>query len=83
MRRLARAMGFEPSSDELIALKVHEITAEYRDALAAAGFRLDAGEIIRAKVMDITPEFINEVRAHGFKDLSMDQLIRLKNADIL
>ena len=40
-------------------------------------------EIIEAKVMEITTEFINEVHAHGFKDLSMEQLIQLKNADVL
>ncbi len=33
--------------------------------------------------MEITPEFIEEVHAHGFKDLSMEQLIQLKNADVL
>ena len=78
-----RALGFEADADELIALKVHDVTAEYRDALAAAGYKLDAEEIIHAKVMDITPEFIAQVRAHGFKDLSMEQLIQLKNADVL
>ena len=78
-----RALGFEPNADELIALKVHEVTAEYRDELAAAGYKLDVEEIIEAKVMDITTEFIEEVHAHGFKDLSMEQLIQLKNADVL
>ena len=78
-----RALGFEPSADELIALKVHEVTVEYRDELAAAGYKLDAEEIIEAKVMEITTEFINEVHSHGFKDLSMEQLIQLKNADVL
>ena len=33
--------------------------------------------------MDVTPEFIQSVLAHGFKNLSMDQLIQLKNADVL
>jgi hypothetical protein len=81
--RQMRAMGFEPNADEIISLKVHDITAQYRDAMAAAGYQLAADEIIQAKVMDITPEFINQVRSHGFKDLSMDQLIQLKNADVL
>ncbi len=62
---------------------MHDVTVEYRDELAAAGYKLDTQEIIEAKVMDITPEFINKVRAHGFKDLSMEQLIMLKNADVL
>jgi len=78
-----RSLGFDANADEIIALKVHDVTVEYRDALAAAGYKLDAEEIIAAKVMDITPEFISQVRAHGFKDLSMEQLIQLKNADVL
>jgi beta-lactamase regulating signal transducer with metallopeptidase domain len=81
--RNMRALGFQPNADELIALKVHEVTAEYRDQLAAAGYKLDVEQIIEAKVMDITTEFIEEVHAHGFKDLSIDQLIQLKNADVL
>lgn len=78
-----RSLGFEANTEEIIALKVHDVTVEYRDELAAAGYKLDTQEIIEAKVMDITPEFINKVRAHGFKDLSMEQLIMLKNADVL
>ena len=78
-----RSLGFEPDAEELISLKVHEVTAEYRDELASAGYKLDVEEIIEAKVMEITPEFIEEVHAHGFKDLSMEQLIQLKNADVL
>jgi len=39
-------------------------------------------ELINAKVMDITPEFIKQVRTHGFKDLNMDKIIQLKNADV-
>ena len=33
--------------------------------------------------MDITTEFITEVKEHGFKELSIEQLIQLKNADVL
>ena len=78
-----RSLGFEADAEQIVALKVHEVTAEYRDELAAAGYKLDAEEIIEAKVMEITPQFIEEVRAHGFKDLSMEQLIQLKHADVL
>jgi beta-lactamase regulating signal transducer with metallopeptidase domain len=78
-----REMGIDPDADQLIALKVHGITPEYRRAMEAAGYKLDADDLIAAKVMDVTPEFIQSVQAHGFKDLSMDQLIQLKNADVL
>jgi beta-lactamase regulating signal transducer with metallopeptidase domain len=78
-----REMGINPDADEIIALKVHDITPEYRRAMEAAGYKLDAEDLIAAKVMDVTPEFIQSVLAHGFKNLSMDQLIQLKNADVL
>jgi len=50
--------------------------------LEAAGYQLDVSAIIAAKVMDITPEFIAKVRAGGFKNMTIDKLIQLKNADI-
>ena len=78
-----RDMGMNPDADQVIALKVHDITPEFRRSMEAAGYKLDTDELIAAKVMDVTPEFIASVRAHGFKDLSMDQLIQLKNADVL
>jgi beta-lactamase regulating signal transducer with metallopeptidase domain len=78
-----REMGINPDADEIIALKVHDITPEYRRAMEAAGYKLDAEDLIAAKVMNVTPEFIQSVQAHGFKNLSMDQLIQLKNADVL
>jgi hypothetical protein len=43
---------------------------------------MDVDQLITAKVMDITPEFIAKVGAHGFKNLSVDQLINLKNANV-
>jgi hypothetical protein len=33
--------------------------------------------------MGITPEFIEKARSHGFKDLDLDKLIELKNANVL
>ena len=77
-----RAAGFNPDTDELIALKVQGVTPEYRSALEAAGYKMDVDQLITAKVMDITPEFIAKVGAHGFKNLNIDQLINLKNANV-
>ena len=77
-----RAAGFNPSTHELIAMKVQDVTPEYRKALETAGFKPNVSELINAKVMDITPEFIKQVRTHGFKDLNIDKLIQLKNADV-
>ncbi|HYJ39758.1 MAG TPA: M56 family metallopeptidase [Steroidobacteraceae bacterium] len=78
-----RAKGLNAGVDDLIAMKVHDVTPEYRQALERAGFKLDTSELIEAKVMDITPEFVKQAQAHGFKNLSIDQLIQLKHADVL
>ncbi|HUQ10687.1 MAG TPA: M56 family metallopeptidase [Steroidobacteraceae bacterium] len=78
-----RANGFDANTDQLIALRVQGVTPEYRKKLEAAGFKLGVDELVQAKVMDITPEFIGKVTAHGFKNLNIDQLIALKNADVL
>jgi hypothetical protein len=80
--RQIRAAGFNPDNGELIAMKVQGVTPEYRKALEDAGYKLSVSETIAAKVMNITPEFIAKVRAGGFKNLSVDKLIQLKNADI-
>jgi beta-lactamase regulating signal transducer with metallopeptidase domain len=81
--RSIRATGLNPDNDNLIGLKVQGITAEYIKTLQAAGFKPDADEVIGAKVMNITPEFIELARSHGFKDLDLDKLIQLKQADVL
>ncbi|HEU5136825.1 MAG TPA: M56 family metallopeptidase [Steroidobacteraceae bacterium] len=78
-----RAAGFNPDAEELLAMKIHGVTPEYQRMLAAAGYEVDTRELIHAKIMDITPEFIQKVNAHGFKNLTIEKLIQLKNADIL
>ncbi len=81
--RAMRSEGFTPDTDELIAMKVHDVTPELRREFETAGFKLSIEELIQARAMDVTPEFIAKVRAHGFKDLRFEQLIALKNADVL
>lgn len=81
--RSINALGLHPSADELIGMKVQGIDAEYLKQMQAAGFRLDVDEAIGAKVMGVTAEFIEKARSHGFKDLSMEQLIRLKQSGVL
>ncbi len=77
------ALGLHPDADELIGMKVQGVDAQYLSKMQAAGIKLDVDEAIGAKVMGVTPEFIGRARAHGFKDLTMEQLIGLKNAGVL
>ena len=72
-----------PSAGELIGMKVQGIDADYLRKMQAAGIKLDVGDAIGAKVMGVTPEFIEKARSHGFKDLSLHQLIGLKQSGAL
>jgi bla regulator protein blaR1 len=75
--------GFRPDTDELIGMKVQGVTAAYLKELQSAGLKLDVDDAIGAKIQGITPEFIAKARSHGFKDLTLDQLIQLKNTGVL
>jgi beta-lactamase regulating signal transducer with metallopeptidase domain len=77
------ALGLHPDAGDLIGMKVQGIDANYLKQMQAAGFKLDVDDAIGAKVMGVTPEFIEKARSHGFKDLSLHQLIALKNSGVL
>jgi beta-lactamase regulating signal transducer with metallopeptidase domain len=77
------ALGFHPSADELIGMKVQGVNADYLKGLQSAGFKVDIDEAIGAKVQGVTPEFIQKVHNHGFKDLTLNQLISLKQSGVL
>ncbi len=70
------------SVDDLIALKVQGVTADYVRQIKAAGFNGSIRELISLKVQGITPEFVEKVHSHGFKDLTFRQLIDLKMAGV-
>jgi beta-lactamase regulating signal transducer with metallopeptidase domain len=78
-----RAAGFKPNAQELIQMKVHDVTPDLQKTFERSGYKLSVSQLVEAKVMDITPAFIEKVRAHGFKDLTIHQLIQLKNADVI
>lgn len=78
-----RALGLHPDTEELLGMKVQGVNADYLKKMQAAGFKLDPDDAIEAKVMGITPEFVEKVRSHGFKDLTLHQLIGLKQAGVL
>src|SRR5438552_4063315 len=77
-----RDLGFQPDAEQIVRMKIQGVTPEYVKALAAEGYKLNAEQVTGAKIMGITPEFIQKAKSHGFKDLTMDKLFQLKNADI-
>jgi beta-lactamase regulating signal transducer with metallopeptidase domain len=80
--REINALGLHPDSAELIGMKVQGVDASYVKKMQSAGFKLDVDDAISAKVVGVTPEFIEKARSHGFKNLSMHQLIALKQSGV-
>jgi hypothetical protein len=78
-----RALGLNPSADEIVGMKVQGVTPEYIKSLQAAGFKPSVDDVIGAKVQGITPEFIESARKHGFQNLTIEKLIQLKHLEIL
>src|ERR1700730_1181106 len=63
--------------DQLIALKVQDVTPEYVRELREQGLQVDANNLIAMRVQDVTPEYIRGLRAAGLNP-NQEQLIGLK-----
>jgi beta-lactamase regulating signal transducer with metallopeptidase domain len=63
--------------DQLIALKVQDVTPEYVRELQAQGLHPDANNLIAMRVQGITPEYVRDLHASGLNP-TQDQLIGLK-----
>ena len=53
------------TADQLIALKVQDVTPQYIRGLHQEGLHPDVNEIIAMRVQDVTPQYIHELRALG------------------
>jgi beta-lactamase regulating signal transducer with metallopeptidase domain len=78
-----RAAGLQANSTELVALKIHQVTPEFVRDLTALGLtNLSVDDYLAAAVQGITPGYVQKMRSHGFKDITLQQLISLKLANI-
>jgi beta-lactamase regulating signal transducer with metallopeptidase domain/uncharacterized protein YnzC (UPF0291/DUF896 family) len=63
--------------DQLIALKIQDVTPEYVRDLHEQGLQPDANNLIAMRVQGITPEYVRDLRASGLNP-DQNQLIALK-----
>jgi len=63
--------------DQLIALKIQDVTPEYVRELHEQGLHPDAENLIAMRVQGITPEYVRDLRASGLNP-DQNQLIALK-----
>ena len=75
--RLA-AVGLKGLSiDELIAMKVQDITPEYIEGMRAMRFDPNVDELIAMKVQGVTPDYVDEIR-RLIADPGIEDLIAMK-----
>jgi beta-lactamase regulating signal transducer with metallopeptidase domain len=72
---LERAGYHNLSVDEMIAMKIHGVSAEQVKEMAALGFTLSPDDAVAARIHDVTPAFVKACKAQGLGDLSFDQLV--------
>jgi beta-lactamase regulating signal transducer with metallopeptidase domain len=61
-----KSAGFDVSDvEQLIALKIHDVTPEYVRGLREAGFQPDVEGIVAMKIHGVTPEYVAEFRELG------------------
>ncbi|MEQ1353942.1 MAG: M56 family metallopeptidase [Candidatus Acidiferrum sp.] len=65
------------SIDQLIALKVQGVTAEYVRAIHAAGLKPSVDELIAMQVQGVSPEIIREMKISGLAQ-DIDQIIAMQ-----
>ena len=63
--------------DQLIAMKIQDVTPEYVRELHEQGLQPDANNLIAMRVQGVTPEYVRELRASGLNP-DQNQLIALK-----
>ena len=64
-------------ADQLIALKIQNVTPEYVRSMKEIGLNPDIDELVGMKVQGVTPEYVKELRSLGFKP-NVDEIIGMK-----
>ncbi|MBQ0734273.1 M56 family metallopeptidase [Aquimarina celericrescens] len=65
--------------DDIIALKIHNVTPEFIKKYNAAGYKnIPLDRVIALKIHNVTPEFINSFKKAGYKNISLDNAVGLK-----
>ena len=65
------------SIDQLIAMKIQGVTAEYVRAIHAAGLKPSVDELIAMQVQGVTPEIVREMKTSGLAQ-DIDQIIAMQ-----
>ena len=77
-----RAAGLDNLTvDQLIALKIQDVTPEYVRDMHEHGLHPDAEHLVTMRIQGVTPEYIRDLRALGL-DPNEDQIFAMKIQDV-
>ncbi len=65
------------TADQLIAMKIHNITPEYVRGLHDEGLHPNADDLVAMRIHGVTPEYVHDVRGLGLNP-DQDQLVAMK-----
>jgi beta-lactamase regulating signal transducer with metallopeptidase domain len=65
------------SVDQLIALKIHGVNADFIRDIRAAGYQPTAEQLVTLKIHAITPQYIQQFKSRDWK-LDIDRLVALR-----
>ncbi|MBC5772718.1 M56 family metallopeptidase [Pontibacter sp. KCTC 32443] len=69
----------KPTTQDIIAARIHGIDQEYIKEIKAAGFKdLSMNKIMEAKIHGVDAAFVESLKKAGFKNLTMDKIISAK-----
>jgi hypothetical protein len=75
-------LGYDrPSLDDVMAVAVHNVDAEYARGMAEAGYRLgDVGELVAMRIHGVTPDYVRELAANGpaWRNIPASDLLALR-----
>jgi beta-lactamase regulating signal transducer with metallopeptidase domain len=73
-----KSVGFDVTDvDLLVALKIHNVTADYVHRIRDTGLDPDTEEVIALKIHGVGPEYIAQLHALGF-DAGFDDVLAMK-----
>lgn len=54
------------SVDQLISLKIHDVSGQYIREIRARGYNPTVDELVALKIHDVTPEYMTQLKGRGF-----------------
>ena len=70
--------GLKPEPTDLVQMKIHGIDPDFIREARDLGYRFTARELIELKIHGVGGDYLRNLKASGMRDLSAEQITRLK-----